>query len=245
MRREGGSGGCARRCWTARKSPPKNSRATAADSAIGRRRRGFVCDSTAGGGTCVAGAAISRDAADELASWRRPPKRRALLSRRLRRPGDEPVSLPGHGLDHARPLGIVPQGVADLSDGAVDAVVGVEVDVLAPDPFHDLVASHEPSPLLDEEEQQLHGDTLELDGSAAPAQLVGTRVEGRVLADLQKALGFRRHIHSGGGRHSIERRGADPSSFPGLAESRNLHAFDRRPLLRSGLLPLDDRSSRA
>ena len=81
---------------------------------------------------------------------------------------DEPVSPPGDGLHEPGLFSIVLQYLANLADGGIDAVVGVEEDILAPDPLDDLVPGHQLTSLLDQEEQQFHGNPFELESPASP-----------------------------------------------------------------------------
>src|SRR5580700_8724596 len=72
--------------------------------------------------------------------------------------GNETVSLSGDGLDESRLLPVVFQCVANLPDGRVDAVVGIEEDVLAPELLDDLFAGHKQAPALDQKQEQFHRD---------------------------------------------------------------------------------------
>src|SRR5208337_1082143 len=64
---------------------------------------------------------------------------------------DKPVSLAGNGLYEARLIGIVSQHLADLADGAINAVVGIQKDAFAPDTLNDLFPrDHLPSALQQE-----------------------------------------------------------------------------------------------
>jgi len=55
---------------------------------------------------------------------------------------DKTVSLARDSLYKARLLGIVPQHLANLTDSAVNAVIGIEKDALSPDPLNDLLTGH-------------------------------------------------------------------------------------------------------
>src|ERR1019366_807156 len=96
---------------------------------------------------------------------------------------DKAVSLPGHGLYEPRSLGIVLQGLPDFADRSVDAVVSIEKNVGAPDPFHNLLAGDDAVPLLDQQQKKFRRDALQLEHTTAPAQLVGALVELKILAE--------------------------------------------------------------
>ena len=49
-------------------------------------------------------------------------------------------------------LGIILEHLADLADGRVDAVIGVEEDIFPPDPFDNLLPADELPALLDEQQ---------------------------------------------------------------------------------------------
>ena len=100
--------------------------------------------------------------------------------------GNEAVSPSGDGLHESRSLGVVLQYLANLADGGVDAVVGVEEDVLAPNPFYDLVTGHELPSSFNQEEQQLHGNSFQLERPAGAAQFVGAHVQVEILAELDR-----------------------------------------------------------
>ena len=95
---------------------------------------------------------------------------------------DETIALASDGLYEARLFGIIPQDLADLADGAIDAVVGVKRDPGAPNALNDLLAGNDFVPLLDKEEQKLHGDALQFEHTTAAAHLVRTLVELKILA---------------------------------------------------------------
>jgi hypothetical protein len=53
---------------------------------------------------------------------------------------DEPVSPPRNRLHESRLLRIVLQHLPNLADGGIDAVIGIEENILAPDLLDDPVA---------------------------------------------------------------------------------------------------------
>jgi len=65
----------------------------------------------------------------------------------------------------------------DFSDGGVDAMLGVDENILAPDSRDDLVAGDELALALHQEREDLHGDFLQLEDTNSPAQLVTAAVE--------------------------------------------------------------------
>src|SRR5580704_1968733 len=90
------------------------------------------------------------------ASWQWRP--RFLLQDR----SNESIASARERLHIARLLRIVLQNLTDFADGAVDAVVGVEKDVFAPDLPGDFFAGDELTFLLDQNEQDLQRNALEL-----------------------------------------------------------------------------------
>jgi hypothetical protein len=50
--------------------------------------------------------------------------------------------------------------MAYLADGAPDAVIGVEENTLSPNPLDDFVAAHDLAVMLEQQNQDLQGDTL-------------------------------------------------------------------------------------
>jgi hypothetical protein len=73
-------------------------------------------------------------------------------------------------------IGIIFQSLADLSDGGVDAVLGVDENILAPEAVDDFLAGDDGTLPLQEKDQQFHGNTLEVNalvflGASLPAQL--------------------------------------------------------------------------
>jgi hypothetical protein len=95
----------------------------------------------------------------------------------------EAVPLPHDGLEEPRHVGIVPQRPADLPHRGVDRRVRVEEDVPAPEALEDLGPRHELAPSLGEEDEQLHGQLLELLDLATAAQLVARQVQHEVRRD--------------------------------------------------------------
>lgn len=62
----------------------------------------------------------------------------------------------------ARLVWIVLEYLANLADGAVDAVLGIDKKLIAPDLLGNLLAGRKLAFLLDQNEQDLQGSALEL-----------------------------------------------------------------------------------
>jgi hypothetical protein len=75
--------------------------------------------------------------------------------------GNEPVSAARDRLDETWALRVVLQGLADLADSAINAVVRIKEHILAPNPLGDFVASDELPTALDEEQKDFGGDALQ------------------------------------------------------------------------------------
>jgi hypothetical protein len=91
-------------------------------------------------------------------------------------------------LNIARLLGIVLQYLADFADGAVDAVVSIEKDVLAPDPLGNFLAGNELTLPLDQNEQDLQRKTLELQHATSVSELKGSRIDLEVVSEPNRFL---------------------------------------------------------
>jgi hypothetical protein len=83
---------------------------------------------------------------------------------------NESVSSAGHRLYEDWILRIVFQDLANLSDCGIDAVVGVKEDVLAPDPGENIVSTDQLPLSLDQQEQDLHGDSFQLQSPAGATE---------------------------------------------------------------------------
>ena len=102
--------------------------------------------------------------------------------------GYETVSPAGEGFDETRLLRIVFQDLTDFADGAVDAVVGIEKDVFAPDFLGDFFAGDELAFLLNEDDENLQGKALELDDTSGLAEFEGSQIDLEVLPESDKFL---------------------------------------------------------
>src|SRR5450631_3733068 len=91
--------------------------------------------------------------------------------------GYEAVSLAGDGLDEAGLVGIVAQGLADFPNRGVDAVLGIDEDVLAPEALDDFLARDDGAVFFRQQEEQFHGDAFEFQDAAVTPQLEAGGIE--------------------------------------------------------------------
>jgi hypothetical protein len=82
---------------------------------------------------------------------------------------DEPIPLSCDCLDELWLLGIVLQDLPNFADCTPDAVVSIEKNVLTPNTGHYFVAMDGFAPVLDEQNQDLQGNTLDLQHAIASA----------------------------------------------------------------------------
>src|SRR6202034_2559024 len=66
---------------------------------------------------------------------------------------DETISLAGDGLYETRLFRIILQNLPDLTNRTVDAVIGVEEDILAPDSRDDVLPANDLSLMLNQDGQ--------------------------------------------------------------------------------------------
>jgi hypothetical protein len=90
---------------------------------------------------------------------------------------EKSLPTPRYGENEPRMLGVLAQRDADLPDGGVDAVFGVDVDLLAPEPLDDLRARDDVAVPLREQNQQVHRNPFELDDAVAAAQFAPRGVQ--------------------------------------------------------------------
>ena len=76
---------------------------------------------------------------------------------------DEAIALADDGLNEARLIGIVAEGLADFTDGSIDAVLGIDEHFAAPEVFGNFAAGDDIAFAGGEEDEQLHRLSLELD----------------------------------------------------------------------------------
>ena len=90
---------------------------------------------------------------------------------------DEAVSLAGDGLNEAGIFGVVFERLADFADGGVDAVLGIDEDILAPDAVDDFLTGDDGSILFHQKQEQFHGDALQFQDAAFAAEFEARGVE--------------------------------------------------------------------
>ena len=78
---------------------------------------------------------------------------------------DEPVPFSGDCLDKGWIFRVVFENLTNFADCGIDAVIGVQEDILTPDPFDDVLSGYQLPFALDQQEQDLHGDSLQLQES--------------------------------------------------------------------------------
>src|ERR1039457_5357253 len=72
----------------------------------------------------------------------------------------EAISLAQYGLDVLRIPRVVSQGITNLPDGGINAVIRVEVEILSPEALNNLLAADQSPFLPNQEDEQIHGDAL-------------------------------------------------------------------------------------
>lgn len=87
-------------------------------------------------------------------------------------------------------VGVVAEGVADLADGRVDAVLGVDEDLAFPKVVSYFVAADEPAVGGREENEELERFALEAQGQTLAAQLEALAVK-LELAELEHGVRYR------------------------------------------------------
>ena len=132
----------------------------------------------------------------------------------------EAIPSAGNGLNETGLLGIVLEDLADLADGAVDAVVHVEEGALAPDPLGDLLPADQLARPLGQEQENLQRDPLELERPARAPELVSRAVQLQLLAEA-----------NGSGGRLPDRTTRGSSDDGGRPCVRKIKTSDRRPLL--------------
>ena len=114
---------------------------------------------------------------------------------------DEAIAHAGDGLDELRIFGVVAKEMAELADGGVDAVFGVDEDFARPEALGDLCAGDELALARDEQDEQLH--RLALD-----AQGIGRRAGVR---NGRNRAGSRRIQRQDRSRNGTRKRAGGPS----------------------------------
>ena len=80
-------------------------------------------------------------------------------------------------------FGVVPQDLPNLANRSIDAVVGIEEDPFTPDPVDYLLAGYKLSMLRHQQQEQFHGNALQLQRSTVAAQLEGPGIEIEILTE--------------------------------------------------------------
>jgi hypothetical protein len=91
--------------------------------------------------------------------------------------GNEAVTAANYRPDEARISRVVAQGCAQLIDRSVDAVLRFYEDSVAPQPLVDNFPADELSGVLEQQEQQLHGDAFHFQGHAGSSQLAAIDIQ--------------------------------------------------------------------
>jgi hypothetical protein len=86
-------------------------------------------------------------------------------------------------------FGIILKNLANLSDGPVDTAIGIEEDILAPDLCDDVLSTDELPSALDQQQQNIEGDSLQLERAASQAQFVGDAVEFKTVSEFHHVRG--------------------------------------------------------
>jgi hypothetical protein len=108
---------------------------------------------------------------------------------------DKTISLAADGLNEAGGIGIVFQGLADLADGGVDAVVGVEEDILTPDALDNLFPTDDLATFFDQKQEHRGRDAFEFEDTTAAGQLIaaGVKLDSFAQFDPVSFQRFQRH----------------------------------------------------
>src|SRR6185503_7859392 len=110
--------------------------------------------------------------------------------------GHEAIPSTGNRLNETGLLGIVLEDLADLADGAVDAVVNIEEGGLAPDPLGDLLPADQLSRLFSQEQENVQWDPLQLEQPTPAPELISRAIQLQLIAkanDRGEGCRFGRH----------------------------------------------------
>src|SRR5262249_32628581 len=100
------------------------------------------------------------------------------------------IPLAGNCLDKLRLFGIVLQDLANLADGAPDAVIGVEENSVTPNFSDNLLAGNNLAPVLKQKNQDLQRNTFQFEHMTVTAQPTGMDVKLELLAEPDWLLHF-------------------------------------------------------
>src|SRR5882724_757211 len=98
----------------------------------------------------------------------------------------EAVAFANYGFDEAWVFWVVAQGLPEFSDGGVDAMLGLNEDVLAPEFVDDLFACDEVAVPAGQQDQQLHGNFFEFQRPAVATQLIAAQIQLKSVKSVQK-----------------------------------------------------------
>src|SRR6187401_3360092 len=85
---------------------------------------------------------------------------------------DKAIALSWHSLDELRRLARVAQRLPDLENGRVDPGVGVGEDIRPPQPLRQVLARHQFSATLQQQQEQIHRLPRESNAALFATQLV-------------------------------------------------------------------------
>ena len=108
---------------------------------------------------------------------------------------------------------IVAELVAELTDGGIDAVFGIDEDFARPEPIGDLVTSDELPFARGEQDEQLHGLTLNAQGVAVTEKLERSAVKPEVTELIDEAA--QGTLLRGGSMTQCRRKKPDLKGFGG------------------------------
>jgi hypothetical protein len=91
--------------------------------------------------------------------------------------GEEAIAAAWDGFDEARAVGGIAEGIADLVDGFVEAVVEVDIGVGGPETFLQIFAGDDLAGMVEEHREDADGLFLEADAKAVFAELAGAKIE--------------------------------------------------------------------
>lgn len=91
--------------------------------------------------------------------------------------GNETVAFPWNGLYEVGQIGVFLQRGADLANRRVDAVFGVNENVFAPQAIDDFLPGDDVAVFFCQQDEQLHGNPLDLQGSTIASQLIASAIQ--------------------------------------------------------------------
>lgn len=76
----------------------------------------------------------------------------------------------------------------DLTDSAIDTVVRIKKDALAPNSLNNFFAAYDLRALLNEQQKDLHRDALQLERTPVAGKLVGLKIDLEIVPELDRRL---------------------------------------------------------